>query len=207
MKRIVYIVVLLFALILSACSSDDEHVPEKTSNENPVQADAEPKKLSDDDLKAAKDTVEEGGWIKYRGAEWEGNFDNGGLKLMIHGVSVTNDIKRVSNYTGSDDVEDGIKVVNVWVELQNTTKDKKYNAYPTQATLVTSTGEQVDANPSITEDIGGEIYEGVSKDGSIGFVLEKTTDVANITSVKFVFDAFSEDNTERETFEADIILK
>ena len=63
--------------------------------------------------------------------------------------------------------------VGVKMKIENTTADKIYTTYPDQATLVTSTGEQVEADMWLSDNLGGEIHEGVIKEGNIIFYLER----------------------------------
>jgi len=48
-----------------------------------------------------------------------------------------------------------------------------YTTYPDQATLVTSTGEQIVADMFLSDHLGGEIHEGVVKQGDVFFYLER----------------------------------
>jgi len=211
MRKVIYSASLV-ALLLAGCSDEEvakstEAQPEdKPKVEETVAKEAEPAKPVDDEeaLKAATETVEEDGFIKYRGAEWQGEYDNGGLTFNIHGISVTNDLKDAYNVP---EIDPGIKGVAVWMTVKNTTKDKIYEAHPNLATLVTSTGEQVQAELLATGDIGGKIYEGVEKEGDIIFVLKNTEDVADIEWIKLIFNAYSEDMENSKEFTVDLKLK
>ncbi|AZV45169.1 hypothetical protein BAOM_4590 [Peribacillus asahii] len=205
MRKVIYSAALV-ALLLAGCGNEEktEAQPEaKPKVEETVAKEAKP--VDDEEaLKAATETVEEDHFIKYRGAEWQGEYDNGGLTFKIHGVSVTNDIGKAYNVQANP----GHKAVQIWFELENTTADKKYEVYPDQATLVTSTGEQVKPDPFLTNHkIAGEVYEGVTKEGDIIFALENTEDVADIESVKLVFNAYSENGENAKEFEVDLQLK
>ncbi|MFJ8246199.1 hypothetical protein [Peribacillus asahii] len=208
MKKVIYSAALV-ALLLAGCENETVTESTKPAEDKPKVKETvakEAKPVDDEEaLKAATDTVEEDGFIKYRGAEWQGDYDSGGLTFKIHGFSVTNDLAKAYNIANA---EPDHKAVQVWFEVENTTDDKKYEVYPDQATLVTSTGEQVKPDPILTNHkIAGEIFEGVTKEGDIIFVLENTEDVADIESVKFVFKVYSEDMAASEEYEVDLQLK
>ncbi|USK84774.1 hypothetical protein [Peribacillus asahii] len=208
MTKVIYSAALV-ALLLAGCSNEETTQSTKPAEVKPKVAETiakEAKPIDDEEaLKVATETVEEDGFIKYRGAEWQGEYDNGGLTLKIHDVSVTNDLAKAYNIANA---EPDHKAVQVWFEMENTTSDKKYEAYPDQATLVTSTGEQVKPDPILTKHaIAGEIFEGVTKEGDIIFVLENTEDVADIESVKLVFNAYSEGMTASKEYEVELQLK
>ena len=76
--------------------------------------------------------------------------------------------------------------------MENKSADKIYTSYPDQATLVTSTGEQVEADLFLSDDLGGEIHEGVIKEGNVVFYLERG-EAEKIEWVKFTWNNYYED--------------
>ncbi|MEH6944999.1 hypothetical protein [Bacillus sp. JJ722] len=218
MRKGIWLLCLALFIVIAGCSSEESAEPkeEKGSGQTttaPEDKDAEPAvateptkdfaSMTKEEQQAATGTVEEGGFIKYRGAEWQGDYDNGALKFNIYGVSVTNDIKEAYKI---EQAQPGYKAVSVWFGAENTT-DKKYVLGLNTAEIVTSTGEQVQMDMYLSKNISGDIHGGVKKEGDIIFVLENTEDVADITSIKFIFDASEEGGSNTKTIEADVKLK
>jgi len=63
------------------------------------------------------------------------------------------------------------------------------DAYPTQATLSTSDGQQVDADMSDSDDFDGELDSGTQTDGNVYFLLPKLDDVSDLTSIRLKWSA------------------
>lgn len=63
------------------------------------------------------------------------------------------------------------------------------NAYPTQATLSTNDGQQVDADLSDSDDFDGELDSGTQSDGYIYFLLPKLKDVSDLSSIRLKWSA------------------
>jgi hypothetical protein len=108
-------------------------------------------------------------WTYYNNAQWSGNYN--GLKMQIEKVVVSDKGPHVENgqvVSGKYDSYVGIKF-----KMTNTTQ-KTMTAYPDQARLVTSTGEQIDTPDLMgTDNIGGEIEGGVTKEGNIVWLLQR----------------------------------
>lgn len=94
-------------------------------------------------------------------------------------------------------------VVTVNFRIQNTRTNGKFTVYPDQGTLVTSTGEQVNANLWESDSIGGELYEGVTKEGVVIWTLEKGR-VDSITWVRIIFSAYDDSAGSFSSKEFDI---
>lgn len=183
---------LLTGILITGCSAEEEKKEEpnkaaevdsekkeepKTEEKEGAAVEKPAAETAAEEVTAdAKGTVEENGWIKYRGAEWSGDFN--GLNMKINSVSVTNDL--VKEQEGQE------KAVSVWMTLENKS-DHVLSAYVTAATLVTSTGEQLDVTDHNFEDFIGDVYEGVTVEGDIWFVLKNTEDVADIEWIKLVW--------------------
>jgi hypothetical protein len=97
-------------------------------------------------------------WTYFNNAKWSGNWN--GLQMQIEKIVVTD--------KGPDEDGSGkTSYVGMKFKMTNTTKNTM-TAYPDQARLVTSTGEQID-NPDMlaSDHIGGEIEGGVTKEGQV----------------------------------------
>ncbi len=91
-------------------------------------------------------------------------------------------------------------ILNVKVE---NTSDKTISVYPDQATITTNTGEQLQAETFISDQVGGEFIGKVKKEGNVMFVANSKPE--EITNVKFIMDGPHDENltslAERYTVE------
>lgn len=101
-------------------------------------------------------------WTLIEGATWSDDFE--GLQTTIEKIAVSDKVPMSNGSVAS--------AVGLKVKITNTTKNT-FTTYPNQATIVTSTGEQQTADWNQSGDIGGEIYEGVTKEGDMIFFLKK----------------------------------
>lgn len=162
-------------LSLGACSSNETAIEKTSADEvepkTSENAESEETVVEETDASTEETEVpvEEATdiWTYHENAteqlEWEG------LKFDIEKV-VTSD-----EAPGYDDEYNEIitSAVGFQIKVENTTTDKIYTTYPDQATLVTSTGEQVEADMMVSEDLGGDIHEGVIKQGDVIFYLDR----------------------------------
>jgi hypothetical protein len=78
------------------------------------------------------------------------------------------------------------------LEVINTT-NKKISVYPNQGTVIAGS-EQVDVDIWLSEDVGGDFFDGVKKEGGVVFGL-KQADVLALDSVRYVVSAPVETDT------------
>ncbi|MEK5036345.1 hypothetical protein MKY96_33485 [Paenibacillus sp. FSL R7-0302] len=135
---------IVVALILGGCSND------KKENATPSTTPASTQESKTADY-----------WTVIDGATWSDDYE--GLKTTVKKIVVSNEVPLDGNKKPA---------VGVSFTIENTTKDT-FTTYPDQAVLVTSTGEQVEADMHQSEIIGGEIYEGVTKKGGVIFFLKE----------------------------------
>ena len=163
-KTLSVIGTLLLSLgILTACGGNEAT---KELEENDTEK-SEAKVNSSDSENKEEATKEEDIWTYYEDADWEGTWE--GLKFTIQKAVVSDKAPMVDD----NGKEVTSSAVGVKMKIENTTADKIYTTYPDQATLVTSTGEQVEADMWLSDNLGGEIHEGVIKEGNIIFYLER----------------------------------
>ncbi|WP_137744306.1 hypothetical protein [Robertmurraya siralis] len=160
-KVIASFLVLLLIGFLAACGNDVDNIQQ--SEDEKTKAKTE----NSDDNSQEEQAKEEDIWTYYEDATWEGTWE--GLKFNIQKVVVSDEAPGLDD----DGNEITTSAVGVKMVVENTTTDKVYNTYPDQATLVTSTGEQVDADMIYSDHLGGEIHEGVIKEGDIIFYLDR----------------------------------
>ncbi|WP_214760036.1 DUF4352 domain-containing protein [Exiguobacterium sp. s129] len=99
-----------------------------------------------------------------------------------------------------------VTIVSFNVIVENTSDDTVL-FHPNQARLVTNTGEQVDADLIISEDVGGEFLGKVKKEGGVLFHVDSMP--AELTEVRFVVegpynDQFNKIAEERYEYTIDV---
>lgn len=99
-----------------------------------------------------------------------------------------------------------VTIVSFNVIVENTSDDT-VSFHPNQARLVTNTGEQVDADIIISEDVGGEFLGKVRKEGGVLFHVDSMP--AELTEVRFVVegpynDQFNKIAEERYEYTIDV---
>lgn len=162
--------------------TEDEKAKAKTEQ---TTADVEPAEVVEEEEEA---TTAEDIWTYYEDANWEGTWE--GLKFTVQKVVVSDQAPKL----GENGEEIIGSAVGVKMQVENTSADKIYTTYPDQATLVTSTGEQVSADFWVSDNLGGEIHEGVVKEGDLIFYLERGEATA-VEWVKLIWsNSYSEDD-------------
>lgn len=179
MKRLL----LLSVLALAACSNEE---PKETS-EPATEETAEPVKEEAVETKEVvkpedSGTVEEGGYIKYRGAQWSGEAE--GLSVNVNSVSIAEDLK--TPFPDYPDVH-GIPAVLIWVTLENTS-DTAVTADFLQSTIVTDNGTEYEVDTFFSDWTEEEVRPGTNKEGDIIFPLKAGTDLRSIKALTFYFD-------------------
>lgn len=87
--------------------------------------------------------------------------------------------------------KDQVTIVTVEMKAENTSEDT-ISFYPDQAVLTTNTGEQVESDIFLSDDVGGDFYGKVNKKGNVIFVLESPAE--DITDIKLIIDAAIDEN-------------
>lgn len=189
MKKISYILVIFsFIGVLTACGSKvdelktipDEKVPSKVTENVETEKSI---KENEDSAEEKKEDI----WTYYENATYEETWE--GLKFNILKVVVSDKAPKI-NDEGKEVLG---SAVGFKIKIENTTANKKYTTYPDQATLITSTGEQVEADIFLSDNVGGDIYEGVIKEGNVIFYLDRGK-VEEITWVKILWNSSFEGN-------------
>ncbi len=111
-----------------------------------------------------------------------------------------------SDYRFLFDEQEEVTIVSFNVIVENTS-DETVSFHPNQARLVTNTGEQVDADIIISEDVGGEFLGKVKKEGGVLFHVESMPE--ELTEVRFVVegpydDSFSTIAEDRYEYTIDV---
>lgn len=182
-KKISSLVILgVISISLVACSSE-------TTKENAAGSDQ-----TQEQQKSENNKNNEGKVYSVEGATTE----DSGIIQTIKEVSVFDNMTDAVESFGQSDlvVNDENKdksTVVVKFEIKNN-NDFMICTYPTQATFVTNTGEQVEADLWASESFDGDIYEGVTKEGHVIFNLEKTS-IDELESFKMAWSTNHENGT------------
>lgn len=159
------------SLILVACGSSTDK--DSTTDEEVVKSKLDEDKemvLNSRDIErevVKKLDDSEDIWTYYDDATHEETWE--GMKFNIEKVVVSDNAPGIN-----EDREEVVSsAVGIKMTIENTTEDKVYTTYPDMATLVTSTGEQIEADMYVSDRLGGDIHEGVIKQGDIYFYLER----------------------------------
>ncbi|MFC6274863.1 DUF805 domain-containing protein [Levilactobacillus tangyuanensis] len=85
------------------------------------------------------------------------------------------------------------------------------SAYPTQATLSTDDGQQVDVDSLDSDDFDGDLNSGTQSDGDLYFLLPTLDDVSDLSSIRLKWDASYDtddydDDNDFKNFDATINL-
>ncbi|MCM3705855.1 MULTISPECIES: hypothetical protein [Cytobacillus] len=197
MKKLLVLIAVLSALVLSACSEDVAKQELEKNDDNKAEA-----KVSDDKKSEGSKDEEKSEeiWTYYDNATWSDDYN--GLKMEIQKAVVTDKAPT------PEDENAKASAVGVKFKMENTT-DGKFTFYPDQAKLVTSTGEQIDMPDMwVSDSIGGEIDKGVIKEGNIIWYLERGH-AEQIEWIKLEFSGHQgpEDDFESELKEYEIELK
>lgn len=83
--------------------------------------------------------------------------------------------------------------VSLQIEVTNDSSDTN-SIYPDQGTIVTNTGQQVDADIWMSDSVGGDFYGEVTKDGGVFFFFDGNPE--DITNVRYIVGSGHDDNFE-----------
>lgn len=188
-KKLFTIGFAIFALIaVTACSNVDLSLGENSAEAKTEAYEGERPTFNTNTVTEPSEPKQEETpvdiWTTYP-ITWEDDFEGLLTKISIAGVS---DI--IPNRKDPDGPLESAVSVRFYIE--NTTTGL-FTTYPDQATLVTSTGEQIEASPWYSDHIGGEIDEGVIKEGAVTWFLERGH-AADIKWIKLRWNAYKGDS-------------
>lgn len=111
-------------------------------------------------------------------------------------------------YNDSDDKEfNGVVAVDMSV-----TAGQDISAYPTQGTLNTSDGQQIEADTFDSDSFDGDINSGATANGIVYFLIPNMSSASDLTSLRLKFDASYdsddyEDDNQFKTYDLTIPLE
>ncbi|WP_215189882.1 DUF4352 domain-containing protein [Exiguobacterium sp. s6] len=106
----------------------------------------------------------------------------GSVKFEVNKVQ-TSRMSVAEEYLEMFDGKDEVTLVVVNVTAENTIDDT-IHFYPDQGTLVTNTGEQIDADLWFSDDVGGDFLGKVKKEGNVMFMADAMPE--ELTEVRFI---------------------
>lgn len=114
--------------------------------------------------------------------DWSGT--SGPMEMHIKGIEVSDIVFKDEASAGLAGVSAGSEaaLIALYVTTENT-GDEDMSFYPDQSTLVTDTKEQVECAIFISDDVGGDFYGNVKKEGYIYFFCKssKAADLGHLT--------------------------
>ena len=194
MKKLFYVGA-LSALLLAACGSED------TSNED-VNKDAEENSAEEtpkEEVKEASNVSEtEIGKMTtiYQNEDLNMPIESGSIKGTLNSISYDTFEPNPDNKLAINDGET-VTLITIDATVENTT-DSNVSFYPDQATLVTDTNQEVKADSSLSDAVGGDFIGAVKKEGIIQWVLKHDENIKKVTlkidsAVDEKFNGLSED--------------
>ncbi|ATO55926.1 hypothetical protein ATO00_03265 [Loigolactobacillus coryniformis subsp. coryniformis] len=128
--------------------------------------------------------------VKNYNVNWSDN-SWAGLNISIDKV----DVGALKSPEETTDNAEANGIIRVHFTINNTQRD--LSTYPNQATLQTSDGQQIDADLSDSDDIGGDFMQGTQKDGYVYFLVPTLDNASDITNIRLKFDGdYDTDNYE-----------
>ncbi|EBD1503615.1 hypothetical protein LMU08_002379 [Listeria monocytogenes] len=204
MKKLLLLVGLLivFSFGLTACGNSSNNAKEESKEKSTSTAN-ESEDLTEET--PAEEEESDSGIIDNEDYATSWSDDWKGLQTKISSVSVF----KVDSAKLAEDGEDGEGLIVVNYELNNNS-EIDFNTYPDQGVLVAD-GKQIDASMINSDDLGGELMQGVSRDGAVVYILPTLNDVSDIKDIRLTWSAnYETDNYEEDSFkdyDARITLK
>ncbi|EAC8723230.1 hypothetical protein QNS97_000758 [Listeria monocytogenes] len=204
MKKLLLLAGLLivFSFGLTACGNSSDSAKEESKEESTSTAN-ESEGLTEE--APAEEEESDSGIIDSEDYATSWSDDWKGLQTKISSVSVF----KVDSAKLAEDGEDGEGLIVVNYELNNNS-EIDFNTYPDQGVLVAD-GKQIDASMINSDDLGGELMQGVNKNGAVVYILPTLNDVSDIKEIRLTWSAnYETDNYEEDSFkdyDARITLK
>lgn len=179
-KFFTFLLLVILSAGLVACGGDSESTGEQKTD-NTAQEQKDDKGKEEKEVRKS-----ELGTLTVIKKKKDLNYvvQSGPMNLTINAIqTATLDVSQnYKEFFGKDQVT----IVTVEMKAENTSEDT-ISFYPDQAVLTTNTGEQVESDIFLSDDVGGDFYGKVNKKGDVIFVLESPAE--DITDIKLIIDA------------------
>lgn len=206
MKHLVIGTSITAAFLLAGCSEEAQNEPKTEvkadDKKETAEAKAEPKKKEAKEESSKVEKTEAGEKTTYfTNKNVNEKTKLGPINFSVNKIQ-TSRFKVADSYKEAFGNKDEVTLVIVDVTAENTSEDT-INFHPNQATITTNTGEQIQAEIFLSDDVGGEFIGKVKKEGNIFFTAKSLP--KEITSIKYIVDGPSDSNfqnlAERYTVE------
>ncbi|PAF19708.1 hypothetical protein [Terribacillus saccharophilus] len=195
----------MLVFVLAACGSDNTS-KEEEGNTSEEETTANAESAEKEEAEPAEETTTEGGTsigetVSNEGgdhtlvslAEDVGTFESGPMTLNITKVNGVSSKLKGQLATMMDTEE--LEYIQVDMNAESSS-DENVSFYPSQATLVTDTGEQLEPDMMMSEHMDGEFMGKVKKEGINYYILEQSK-AADVKHVKLVVSGATDSNFEK----------
>jgi hypothetical protein len=193
--------IIAIAIVLVGCGAEKSKDDEKVAKADKPTSSEEKKDNEKETNKHKEKSVSEGDVIENemgkttilkKKKDMNELVENGPMKLTITGIQSAT-LEPAADYKGMFDNKDKLTVITVGMKAENTSKET-VSFYPDQATLTTNAGDQVDADPLLSDEVGGDFFGPTKKDGKVIFQLD--TPAKEISEIKLVIPGASNENLD-----------
>lgn len=186
MKRTKLLTLVLVLSLLTACGGGNEGASQAENQgenieplavENNIEEDSSDSNVDEDELGLIFE--EDGVSVEMVKAKREMNevYESGPFILTLDSVGLARmEVPEESAFFFDDKSEVNLVILGVSVE---NTSDETLAFYPDQGTLVTDTKEQKEANLFLSDDLGGDFYGQVKKEGAITIIIDSEPEDIN----------------------------
>ncbi|MCR6109499.1 hypothetical protein HXA35_04015 [Bacillus sp. A301a_S52] len=214
MKKMLVCVSLSTFLIVAACGDENEGADGDNNVNNEV--DNEQNNINDgNEAENAADEIAEGAWETEVGETVETEAGTFTLHARADDIEtietgpIVMEIEQLNAQSGelSDEMAEildteELHMIQLDLTVENTA-DEDIMFYSGQATIATSTGEQLESDMWLSDYIDGEMMAGTKANGTFFFVLENS-DAADVESVRLTWNAPLDEDWENVGEDVDI---
>lgn len=194
MKKLIFSASLVLSLTALAACGEEETKETTTTEETAATTETEEveKEAAEEDVSEPVETEEEAVatdeevteselgkmTVHYKNKEVNQTFESGTVKGSLNKIQVAT-LEVAPDYKSMFDDQDIVTVVTAEMTAENTV-DETVAFYPDQATLVTDTGKQVEADMLLSDSIGGDYLGAVKKEGNVIWVMPHDEGITNV---------------------------
>jgi Domain of unknown function (DUF4352) len=191
--------IIAIAIVLVGCgaekSKDDEKADEPTASEEKKDNEKETTKDEEKPVSNEDDNViedETGKFTIEKVKELNKVVENGPIKLTITDIQSTT-AEPSDEYKDMFDDKEKVTLIMIGMKVENTSEET-VSFYPNQATLTTNTGEQVDADLYSSDDVGGDFFGKIKKEGKVVFQLDSPA--KEISEINLIISGATNENVD-----------
>lgn len=186
-KLFILFVSISLAFFLTACNSDSSNSSndneKETSQENKEEAKQEETKKEESNEKVTESEVGKLTVVNQK-KDLNQTVQSGPINLTINAIQ-TATLEPSESYKEMFDGKDKVTIVTINLSVENTSDDT-IGFYPDQGTLTTNTGEQANAETFLSDEVGGDFYGKVKKEGNV--IFQANSEAPEITQLKYIID-------------------